>query len=369
MIKRLLFFMGVLLAGSMQAQVILNLQLPPMGLTVKPQLWNMSLVNTGTDNFNVRVEMVLTDVSTGQRVLTGTSNVFMLPKGVKQVRLPDVVPITYSIGSPGYMVDPTQDGFLPVGVFTVCYSVITADGEVPEKLSEECETVEVEPVSPPQLVMPADNEELVVTRPMFAWLPPAPFNSVNSLLYDWLLVEVQPTQSTADAIQQNIPVLARGNVSFTSFQYPLSMSELDTGKTYAWRITAKNNSSAIANSEVWTFRIKKYNSGSAATMPTGYFARLHRGEDAAYVLCNGILRFEYTNDNNSHVAEMKIFDISSSGRKQIVLDSSSYAIRLGQNFIQLDLRDTPGMISKHMYLLELRNAKEEKWYLKFEYRK
>ncbi|HEY1202167.1 MAG TPA: hypothetical protein VGE79_14340, partial [Niastella sp.] len=63
MIKSVLFFMGVLLAMSMQAQVILNLQLPPMGLTVKPQLWNMSLVNTGTGNYNVRVEVVLTDVS------------------------------------------------------------------------------------------------------------------------------------------------------------------------------------------------------------------------------------------------------------------------------------------------------------------
>lgn len=361
--------MGILLAGSMQAQVILNLQLPPMGLTVKPQLWNMSLVNTGTGSYNVRVEVALTDVSTGQRVLTGTSNVFVLPKGVKQVRAADVVPVTYSIGNPGYTIDATQNGFLPVGVFTVCYSVITADVEVPEKLSEECETVEVEPVSPPQLVAPADNEELAVTRPVFTWLPPSPFNSVNSLLYDWLLVEVQPTQSAADAIQQNIPVLARGNVSFSSFQYPLSMAELDTGKLYAWRITAKNNSSPIANSEIWTFRIKKDNPNAAATMSTGYFARLHRGEDAAFVLCNGILRFEYTNEINSDRAEMKIFDISSSGRKQIVLDSSSYAIRPGQNFIQLDLRDTPGMIGKHMYLLELRNAKQEKWYLKFEYRK
>ena len=360
--------MGVLLAGSMQAQVILNLQLPPMGLTVKPQLWNMSLVNTGTVNFDVRVEVVLTDVSTGQRVLTGTSTIFSLPKGVKQVRMADVVPVTYSIGNPGYMVDPGQDGFLPVGVFTVCYSVVTV-GEVPEKLSEECETVEVEPVSPPQLVMPADNEELVVTRPVFAWLPPAPYNSPNSLLYDWLLVEVQPTQSAADAIQQNIPVLARGNVSFTSFQYPLSMAELDTAKTYAWRITAKNNSSAIANSEVWTFRIKKDNPDSKTNTPTAYFARLHKEEGAAYVLCNGILRFEYTNEINSNEVGIKIIDISSAARKQIVLDSSTYTVRMGQNFMQLDLRDTPGMISKHMYLLELRNAKQEKWYLRFEYRK
>jgi hypothetical protein len=367
--KCLLFCIALSLSACMQAQVIMNLQLPPMGLTVKPQLWNFSLVNTGAGNVNVRVELIITDVSTNQRVLTGTSNLFVLPKGVKQVRQADVMPVTYSIGSPGYSVDPSPDGFLPTGIFNICYSLISQDNDAHEKLSEECEMVEIEPISPPQLMMPADNEQVVVTRPQFTWLPPSPFNSYNSLLYDWVLVEVQPTQSAADAIQQNIPVLARGNISFTSFQYPLSMSELDSAKIYAWRITAKNNSSPIANSEIWSFRIKK--DAGVAPMPdaTSYFARLHRQEDASYVLCPGLLRFEYTNDINSNEVGLKLYDISSTSRKPVTLQEEKQPVQFGQNYMQLDLRNSAGMINKHMYLLELRNAKNERWYLKFEYRK
>jgi hypothetical protein len=367
--KGLLFCIALSLATGMQAQVIMNLQLPPMGLTVKPQLWNFSLVNSGAANVNVRVELIITDVSTNQRVLTGTSNLFVLPKGAKQVRLADVMPVTYSIGSPGYSVDPSPDGFLPIGVFNICYSVINMDNDAQEKLSEECETVEIEPVSPPQLVMPADNEPVAETRPLFTWLPPSPFNSNNSLLYDWVLVEVQPMQTAAVAIQQNIPVLAQRNVAVASFQYPLSMPELDTAKLYAWRITAKNNTSPIANSEVWSFRIKKDQDNTPTREAGSYFVRLHKQEDAAYVLCNGLLRFEYTNDINANEVEVKVYDISSASRKPVALPDEKLPVQPGQNYMQLDLRSSAGMMGKHMYLLELRNAKNERWYLKFEYRK
>ncbi|WP_315814258.1 hypothetical protein [Paraflavitalea speifideaquila] len=78
------------------------------------------------------------------------------------------------------------------------------------------------------------------------------------MLYDWTLVEVQATQSPADAIQQNVPLLSRQNISFTNFQYPLSAPELDSSKLYAWRITARNNLAPIGNSEVWSFRVRQY---------------------------------------------------------------------------------------------------------------
>src|SRR5688500_13198285 len=226
--KGLLFCIVLSLTVGMQAQVIMNLQLPPVGLTLKPQLWNFSLVNSGHGRVNVRVELIVTDVSTNQRILTGTSNLFVLAVGAKQVRPADVMPVTYSIGSPGYSVDPSPDGFLPIGIFNICYSVINQNNDAQETLSEECETVQIEPVSPPQLILPADNEPVLVTRPLFTWLPPSPFNSNNSLLYDWVLVEVQPTQSAADAIQQNIPVLAQRNMAVASIQYPLSMPDRDT---------------------------------------------------------------------------------------------------------------------------------------------
>lgn len=353
---------------SVHAQVVINLQLPPMGLTIKPQLWNLALVNTSGQDMQVQIEMVMTDVTSNQRVLTGTSKMLQLPKGIKQVQLNDVLPITYNSGSPGYAVDPSPEGFLPIGLFNICYTVIRFENDAVDRLGEECETIEIEPISPPQLMMPLDEEQVEITRPLFAWIPPSPFNTLNSLLYDWVLVEVQPTQSPADAIQQNVPVLTRQNIGYTNFQYPLASPELDSSKLYAWRITAKNNLSTIANSEVWSFRVRQYGPDTLAAPGTGYFARLHREEDAAFTICTGVLRFEYMNDLNSPTVQLKLFDISSAQRKSVPLDSTSRQVRIGQNFVQVDLRDTNGMVSKHLYLLEVENPRGEKSYLKFEYR-
>lgn len=367
---RKIFLFGLLLLSiSTQSQVVLNLQLPPLGLTIKPQLWSLSLVNTSAQDLPVRVEMVMTDVSNNQRVLTGTSRLILLPRGVKQLQLSDVMPITYNPGSPGYAVDPSPEGFLPIGLFNICYTVIRVQSDEVERLGEECETIEVEPISPPQLMMPLDEEQVEITRPFFAWIPPSPFNTLNSLLFDWVLVEVQATQSPADAIQQNVPVLTRQNISFTNLQYPLSAPELDSSKLYAWRITAKNNMAPIANSEVWSFRVRQV--GPDTTLAKGgsvYFAKLKREEDAAYTICTGVLRFEYLQElNEPHVA-IAIYDISDVGRRQVELDSTTIPVRFGQNFQQLDLRNNPAMKDKHLYLLKLVNARQEQWFLKFEYR-
>jgi hypothetical protein len=365
----LLSGMILLLAFGVRAQVVVNLQLPPLGLTIKPQLWNLSLVNTSGQAMYVRVEMTMTSVTNNQRVLTGTSKLLLLPKGARQLQVADVSPITYNAGSAGYSIDPSPDGFLPIGVFNVCYSVMQVISDGSERISEECETLEIEPISPPQLILPLDEEQVDITRPFFAWIPPSPYNTLNGLLYDWTLVEVQPTQSAGDAIQQNVPVLSRQNLSFTGFQYPLSSPELDTSKLYAWRITAKNSMAPVGNSEVWSFRVRKYQPDTTRSVGTGYFARLHREEDAAFIISAGILRFEYQNDLNSASIRLRLFDVSSAGRKAVSLDSASKQVRLGQNFVQVDLRQQSGMVHKHMYLLEVVNARQEKHYLKFEYRK
>ena len=369
--KRKIILAAILLIGMLaEAQVMINPQLPPLGLTIKPQLWNLSLINSTAEDMEVRVEMVMTDVTNNQRVLTGTSRLFLLPRGARQLRVNDVMPVIYNPGNAGYSVDASPDGFLPVGVFSVCYSVIRLVGnDALETLAENCETLEIEPLSPPQLVIPLDNETVEFPRPFFAWVPPAPLNGFNQLYYDWVLVEVGPTQSPADAIQQNIPVLTRQQLPVTSLQYPLSLPELDTTKTYAWRVTAKNNTAVVANSEVWTFRVSRFRQGIYETTTTGYFAKPGKAEDAAFVICTGVLRFEYVNEYNNNSVKLKLLDISSSQRREIILEEPAQIIRTGQNFVQLDLRDQGGMVNKHLYLLEITDFKNNKQYLKFEYRK
>jgi hypothetical protein len=234
-------------------------------------------------------------------------------------------------------------------------------------VAEECVTAEVEPISPPQLMQPADSDQVLLRRPFFTWLPPTPYNSFTNLLYDYVLVEVQPMQSAADAIQQNVPVLLQSNISFTSLQYPLSMAELDTNKIYAWRVTAKINLNPIANSEVWSFSLQK-NIGDTIRAPKrGSYARMRPTQDASYVISGSVLRFLYQHEINSNTVQININDIGSKVYQPVQLDSPQLAVKYGANYFDLDLTNK-GLIDRHMYLLDLTNDRNEHWYLKFEYR-
>ena len=167
----------------------------------------------------------------------------------------------------------------------------------------------------------------------------------------------------------NVPVLTRQQIEFTNFQYPQSAPALDTAKTYAWRISAKNNLVTVANREVWTFRINGERPDTVTNKNVGYYSRLHTTEDDAFTISTGILRFEYNNLSNLQQLQFRLFDISTSSRRELTPGEQPDQLRPGQNFLDLDLRKVSGMVPKHFYLLEVKASGNEKLYLKFEYKK
>ncbi|MBS1564500.1 MAG: hypothetical protein JST39_08915, partial [Bacteroidetes bacterium] len=228
--NKYLFLLSLMtaLVTALPAQVLINLQLPPSGVTVKSQLWNFSLINTATTTYDIQVEITLTDLRNNQRILTGTSRMLSLPRGAKMIKPSDVAPVSYNVTGQG--VDASPDGFLPVGRFMACFSVLRINSDLAERIAEECETIEVEPISPPILVMPSDSERVSMNRPLFTWIPPTPFTLFANLRYNWKLAEVSPLQTGATAIQQNVPLMYQTDLGMTNYQYPMSSAPLDTGK-------------------------------------------------------------------------------------------------------------------------------------------
>ena len=366
--KRILLVSVILMLSLlMEGQVTMQLQVPPLGLTIKPQLWNLSLVNASHTAYAVRIEMTMTDISNNQRVLSGSTKTFILGRGAMPIQVKDVVPITYNSGTV-VSIDPSPDGFLPLGIYNICYTLIRNGKDLDETIAEVCETFEIEPLSPPQLISPADQEKVELLRPMFSWLPPAPVNTFAFLLYDMIVVEVQPTQSPADAIQMNPPVFSRQRITLTNLQYPQAAPMLDTGKVYAWRVSARNNQVLTAHSEIASFTIVNEKIDNITEQKAMYYSRLQPTEDAAFALCKGLLRFEYNNQNNQQQLQYKLFDISNNSRSEISTGGNQQPLRYGQNYLELDLRKLSGIVKKHFYLLEVIGAGADKWYLKFEYR-
>ena len=218
--KIILLLISCLGGRAIFCQVLINLQLPEAGLTVKSQLWNMSLVNTASQGCEVQLQMIMTDRSDNRPLLSATSRMFYLPKGIRQIKSSDILPLTYTVLDPGAGLDNSPGGFLPAGTFLFCYKVIHVDIESPSQVGQECQEIMVEPIVPPVLISPGDSEQVDIPRPVFTWTPPMPGNLFSRILYDWELVEVQGLQTGPEAIQQNIPVLYQYNVPATSLPYP-----------------------------------------------------------------------------------------------------------------------------------------------------
>ncbi len=255
--KYLLFGLtvGLLWGQSMHGQVTLVLQVPPAGVMLKPQLWNMALVNSSSVSNTVTVSLTLLSNPANQPVMTATSRPVILHKGTNPLSARDLGPLVYNYLPSSVTVDRDPDGFMPVGNFRACYTVISVTEHPGDPLAEDCIPVEVQPVSPPQLSFPSDTSLLSTPYPQFSWLPPLPTRLFSNLNYDLNVAEVKPGQTAYEAIQQNIPVYNLHYATALTNIYPASSAALDTGRVYCWQVVAKNGEDYIAQSEVWTFRI------------------------------------------------------------------------------------------------------------------
>jgi hypothetical protein len=366
--KIYLLLMSLIFLVNIKAQVIVNLQLPQVGLNLKSQLWNMTLTNVSTTAINIKINMVLADIATGQQVLSGATGMISVSPGTKIIQYNDVVPVNYTVLNSNYNVDATPNGFLPIGNFSVCYEILKLSNEIFETMAEDCANIEVEPVSPPFLVLPGDMAEIDDRRPLFVWLPPAPVTQFSNLSYTLQLVEVLPNQNSQDAIDQNFPVLSQTAITGLSFQYPAVNPMLDTGKTYAWQITANNNSLFIAKSEIWTFKETVFGTDNAVYSRNRLYFKLLKTPSLAYYICDGMLKFEYQNELNDNAATIRIYDVTNQNKVLINLNSNTVSLKNGQNLIDIDLRDISNINTQHIYTIELINSKQEAWAGKFEYK-
>ncbi|WP_153799835.1 hypothetical protein [Foetidibacter luteolus] len=309
-----------------QGQVTMTLQVPPAGVLMKNQLWNMLLVSAIEGEQLVTVTLNLQDVQTNQVLLTGISRTITLRKGAAQLQVADVSPIQYSYFSPAFNNDRDPNGMLPAGNYLACYSLTGSHHAV---LAENCISVNVEPLSPPLLSTPAHEAVLQTAWPQFSWLPPTPPNLFGDLSYDLTLVEVLPGQSSSEAVQVNVPVFGAGRLRELLLNYPASSKQLDTGKVYAWRITGRNNGNAIAFSDIWTFTVQQPNAPTPSPKIISYMALKRPGEPAGdYLVETGTINIRFYSFDSEYMAEVRFKDASGK-----VIRSQPQKILYGDNFL------------------------------------
>jgi hypothetical protein len=295
---------------------------------LKSQLWAVSVSNTGGP-IEARLQMDLKDAESHQSVLAGASAIFRVPTGAMVLSLNSLEPIVYSYNSP-VVVDRTPNGPLPVGQYQVCYQLLLMSGERQGVVAEDCDELAVEPFSPPLLTSPEDDSIVRVAQPNFTWTPPAPTSMFDDLSYDVIISEVNEGQSVSDAIQKNLPVQQAQGLRTPFLTYPLTGPQLDTGKTYAWQVVARNQQTYAAKSEVWSFR--------TPGTPLG-----KTGSSSVYIVMNGKLSGVGVSDSSAlHIKYVSYSSVYSatvtirSDKGQVML-TSTMRIRQGDNYLDIPL--------------------------------
>jgi hypothetical protein len=182
---------------------------------------------------------------------------------------------------------------------------------------------------------PADTATLQTAYPQFSWLPPAPLNLFGLLSYDLLVVEVLPGQTSGDAIQKNLPVYNAGNITLPFNNYAASGKALDSGRTYAWQVVAKNNNQFVAQSEVWTFKI-------AAVIPikkeqvAETYALIENDLKGIYLVKKQALGVKYYSYNRQYETTLLIVDENGQvllQQQQVIKQGDNYFdVKIGKRF-------------------------------------
>jgi hypothetical protein len=317
----------VLPAGAALGQY----NITPMAVSpifLKSQLWAVSVSNTGAP-IEARLQLDMQDLETHQSVLTAASGVFRVPKGTTVVSVTSLEPIVYNYNSP-VVVDRTPNGPLPVGKYQVCYQLLRTSGETEGIVAEDCDEIAVEPLSPPLLTSPEDDSVVTVAQPNFTWTPPAPVSMFDDLSYDVIISEVNEGQSVSDAIEKNLPIQQAQGLRTPFLTYPLTGPQLDTGRTYAWQVVARNQQTYAAKSEVWSFRTPGKSLGKT-------------GGSSVYIVMNGKLSGIGSSDSvalhikyQSYASAYSTMVTVRDDKGQVML-TASVRIRQGDNYLDLPL--------------------------------
>jgi hypothetical protein len=239
----------ILLSLLAKGQVTISVHLPQAGLVQKNQLWNLMLFNSGSSTVQISLGLTLRDVRTGQSIVSGTSSIFSLPKGVKQVSPADLGVIQYT------SLQGNAPNYLPLGNYIACYTVTRFNNDQTDPIAEECLNVAITPLSPPLLITPSDKAVLRTNVPQFSWVPPTPTTMFSDLRYELSICEVNDRQSPAEALMYNTPVYSRFGTQVSFENYSKAYHTLMPGKTYAWQVVARDGVSFAAPTEIWTFSI------------------------------------------------------------------------------------------------------------------
>ena len=318
----------VLALVIVQAQYNITAMLPSGSIYMRSQLWALSVSNTSRSPVEGKLQMEVKDLYTHETILSAVSGTFTIAPGVKAVESRAIQPVQYN-GST-VVTDRSPNGFLPVGHYRVCYQLFIILHNISTLAADDCEQIEIEPLSPPVLTMPENDSVVTTLTPNFTWAPPAPTAMFTNLNYDFLLSEIYEGQSINDAIQKNLPLQQAQGLQQPFLTYPLQGPQLEKGKRYVWQIIAKDQQKFAVRSEAWTFRV-----GTKKVVPAvgnAVYLLMDERSGSAATIEPGVLHIKYVSSVQAQQIPVVFKDENGT-----VITTVKQQIKQGDNFLDITL--------------------------------
>ncbi len=343
-------------------------------------VWNVDLLFSATKSLNV---YVVAEISRdGARIATLKSSAIGVNPGAQSHTAATISTNLLSWHSQAVSDIENLTGSFPAGTYQVCYFAycITADcdGLGSDALYNEvaqCFDLIVEPPTPILLSFPEDQSEIEWKRPTFNWIPPMPISQVQGFNYLYLLVEKEKGQSCADAVIRNRPMYKQSGIDAPTNPYPPELNDLDTGKSYCWKVDGLVDGINVAQSEVWEFRLKPEEKIKRDTFRYAKFStKIDAGNielkqnSLLYFVCTGsyngeFLKINVTGDDNFSVQ----LENSDDGMKKVEMarpnEENTILHHFGVNKYSLDISKIPGLTTGY-YTLEILGQNHIPYFLK-----
>ncbi len=207
------------------------------------------------------VQILSTATRNGSEIFNGTSDQFTVQPGVPatidNTRLLRFAEANFPNSSLKAQV--VRTGRLPEGHYELCITIQnSANPSALPLVRNVCASFDITYPDPPNLISPVNEQNVTDTYPVFTWTPVLNIPADYTVTYSLKVVEILDGQNPQTALDANIPQLEQDNLTTTTLVYPIDGLPLDTGKTYAWQITALDQyglppTNNRGKSEIFTF--------------------------------------------------------------------------------------------------------------------
>ena len=254
---------------------------------------------------------------------------------------------------------------LPQGTYEYCVTVNPkqiVDGQSTANEPMSCVYQTVEDLFLINLITPENDAKIYESNPMLSWIVNYPFAS--ELSYKIRVAELKSGQNPQSAITRNNPMYKDDHVMTTGTVYPVAAKPLQKWQPYVWTVDAYYKGILLGGAEVWKFTI--IDDSELNSLPKeSYYVDIRQEHNNALYYAIGAIKLKYQLDEkNEEVLQVQILNEEG---KQIKLKQNQLKVVLGDNRIDIKLKDE--VLLKHLakYTLAITNSSGAYFQLPFKY--